>query len=174
MGIFEDMSETRVDTVVYKDDGRYPNNALCPLLIYKQAVPADPAAIENLFSGNDWPAAWRNGIYPHPHYHSTAHEVLGVYSGQATVQFGGSKGSAHKVAAGDVVLIPAGVAHKCLDSTQDFGLVGAYPRGQKVDMNYGKDGERPGADRNIRDLPRPLSDPVQGQDGAVSRHWPES
>ncbi len=57
------------------------------------AVPADPQAIESLFDTNDWPSAWRKGVYPYHHCHSTAHETLGVYSGSATIQFGGPQGA---------------------------------------------------------------------------------
>ena len=156
-----------------KDDGRFPNNESCPLLLYLQAVSRDPVTIEELFTRNSWPVAWRNGVFSFHHYHSTAHEVLGVYSGNATVQFGGDQGAVEEIRAGDVVVIPAGVAHKSLVSTGDFAAVGAYPLGQNPDMCYGKEGERPQSEKNIAVVPRPESDPVQGQKGAVPRIWPE-
>lgn len=43
-------------------------------------------------------------------------------------------------------MIPAGVAHKNLGSTADFGVAGAYPEGQDWDINYGWPGGRPHAD----------------------------
>ena len=65
-----------------------PNNKL-PLLIYQGAVklvPRDSAPVfEELFAANHWTGGWRDGIYTYHHYHSTTHEVLGVYSGSATV-----------------------------------------------------------------------------------------
>ncbi len=73
---------------------------------------------------------WRNGIYGFHHYHSTAHEVLGVYAGWTDVQFGGQAGIGVRLEKNDVVLIPAGVAHKNLAQSTGFGIVGAYPRGQ--------------------------------------------
>ena len=77
-----------------KDDGIFPNNENLPLLLYTSAVTlpeTDPAtAFEALFSMNRWEGSWRNGIYGFHHYHSTAHEVLGIYRGQAQVQFGGN------------------------------------------------------------------------------------
>lgn len=75
-----------------KDDGAFPNSGL-PLLLYRKAVrvpehnPA--AALEELFAADGWEGSWRDGIYPHHHCHSTAHEVLGVYRGSARVQLGG-------------------------------------------------------------------------------------
>lgn len=71
-----------------------PNSPL-PLLIYRGVVAAenaDPAAaFERLFAGNGWVGAWRNGIYGFPHYHTTAHEVLGIARGWAQVRFGGER-----------------------------------------------------------------------------------
>ena len=67
-----------------EDDGVFPNGRL-PLALYGLAVKLaghDPAAIlEQLFAENGWHGSWRNGIYPYHHYHSTAHEVLGIYRG---------------------------------------------------------------------------------------------
>src|ERR1700742_335648 len=95
-------------TFTFADDGVIPNSRL-PLLIYRAAVPADPAAIEDLFARNHWPPAWRNGVHPFHHFHSTAHEALGVARGEARVLFGGPSGQVLTVQAGDVVVIPAGV-----------------------------------------------------------------
>ena len=75
------------------DDGTFPNSRL-PLLVYPAVLnptDADPAAtFEQRFEANGWPGAWRNGIFGFHHYHSTAHEVLGICRGRARVQFGGN------------------------------------------------------------------------------------
>lgn len=162
--------ETEVRSIVLKDDGTFPNNPR-PLLLYLQAVPPDPAGIERLFNVNEWPCAWRNGVYSYHHYHSTAHEALGAYSGSATIRFGGPGGTTATIRAGDVAVIPAGVAHRCLESSSDFRIVGAYPRGQRWDMCYGEAGERPKVDHNISAVPDPQTDPVQGSGGALPRLW---
>lgn len=158
-----------------KDDRIFPNNATLPIVVYPGALdlPAqDPAsAFESLFSANDWRGSWRNGIYSFQHYHSTAHEVLGVFSGTAKVQLGGENGIIQTVAAGDVVVIPAGVAHKNLVDSPDFGVVGAYPAGQHPDLCRGRAGERPEADQNIRRVPLPQKDPVYGRNGPLKIHW---
>ncbi len=157
------------------DDGTFPNNERLCLLVYKSALrlpeEAPAAAIESLFAAHGWGGSWRNGVYSFHHYHSTAHEVLGVYSGTAEVQFGGPNGVVLKVARGDVVIIPAGIAHKNVGSSADFRVVGAYPRGQRPDMNEGREGERPSADERIARVKRPEADPVYGKGGPLKEHW---
>jgi uncharacterized protein YjlB len=103
--------------------------------------------------------------------HCKAHEVLGVYRGSAKVQLGGQKGLVVDIHAGDVIIMPAGFAHKNLSPSADFGVVGAYPEGQDWDMNYGKPGERPGADRNIERVALPKQDPIYGAGGPLLEKW---
>ena len=159
----------------FEDDGTFPNNAL-PLLVYRQALSADTedlaTAFERRFAANDWKGSWRNGVYRFPHYHSTTHEVLAIYRGTATLQLGGSKsGATVKVRAGDVIVIPAGVAHQNLEASDDFGVVGAYPGGRRWDLLRGLPGERPKADRSIANVPLPDNDPLYGTDGPLRRIW---
>ncbi len=167
-----------VGYIILGGDGRFPNNHLCPLLVYPDAVrlSGGPSAVpvEELFHRHKWGSSWRNGVFSYHHYHSTAHEALGVYSGSAAVQLGGEHGIVCNVNAGDVVVIPAGVAHKKLKSSGDFRVVGAYPVGQSPDMCYGKEEERPGADENIARVPRPEADPVFGGSGPLQSLWMES
>ena len=158
-----------------EDDGAIPNNAELPLLIYRQAVALpedDPAAVfEALFTANGWPAAWRNGVHPFHHFHSTAHEVLGVFSGRATACFGGECGVRMTVSAGDVIIIPAGVGHKGIEATSDLGIVGAYPAGTGPDLCRGLSGERPACLEAIARVAVPQSDPVYGAGGPLREHW---
>jgi uncharacterized protein YjlB len=169
------MAELQILPHVLKDDGVFPNNATLPLLVYQHAIELpgrDPAAgFEDLFTAHHWSGSWRNGVYSFHHYHSIAHEVLGVYSGTARVQLGGEQGVVITANPGDVILIPAGVAHKNLGASHDFGIVGAYPVGQRPDMCYGKSGERPEADNRIAQVALPQADPVYGSDGPMSEYW---
>lgn len=162
------------ETALFKDDGVIPNNRL-HLLLYRAVLPVDgddPATqVVQLFASNNWTNSWRNGIYPFHHYHSTSHEVLGVYRGSVTVRLGGEQGKDFNVGAGDVIVIPAGVGHKNLGSSEDFGVVGAYPDGRTWDLLTGKPGERPQADRNIASLPIPDNDPVYGEGGPLREIW---
>jgi uncharacterized protein YjlB len=164
-----------ISTPLIKANGLFPNNPKLPLVFYKGALilPADdPAgAIEELLEANGWGGTWRNGIYDYHHYHSTAHEVLLVYGGSATVQFGGEGRVVQNLDRGDVVILPAGVAHKNAESTGDFAVVGAYPKGQEWDMCYGKPGERPRTDNNIEGVPLPEADPVYGFAGPLVEAW---
>lgn len=168
----EDVKEP--DTAIFKDDGVIPNNRY-PLLLYRGVLKVggtDPAArVEEQFAANNWTNSWRNGIYPFHHYHSTSHEVLGIYRGSAKVRLGGEQGRDFTVRAGDVIVIPAGVGHKNLGPTDDFGVVGAYPDGRQWDLLTGKPGERPEADHNIAALPIPGNDPVYGSDGPLRKIW---
>jgi uncharacterized protein YjlB len=177
-------SDRRFDDVVrvphvvchmLEDDGTYPNNQTVPLVVYQGALTSPaynkPESFEELFATNRWGGSWRDGVYGFHHYHSTAHEVLGVYSGSARIQFGGPSGVVLSVGAGDAVVIPAGVAHKNLGGSADFRCVGAYPDGGRWDMNYGKPDERPRADENIARVPLPKADPVYGAQGPLVEHW---
>ena len=158
----------------FKDDGIFPNSPL-PLLVYRDAITTnakDPASIfEQRFAENDWTNSWRDGVYSFPHYHSTSHEVLGVYSGAAALRLGGNHGKNIDVHAGDIVVIPAGVAHQNVGASNDFGVVGAYPGGRQWDLLRGLPGERPKADHNIAALPMPENDPIYGVEGPLRRIW---
>jgi uncharacterized protein YjlB len=167
--------KTEIINRLLKENGNFPNNPFLPILIYKHAVELGehdgPEKIESAFSQNHWGSFWRNGIYDYHHYHSTAHEALGIYQGKATVQFGGPEGFVAEVEKGDVVLIPAGVAHKNLGESGGFKCVGAYPAGQEYDMKYGKQGERPEVDATIKQVPYPECDPVFGSAGGLIQFW---
>ena len=153
----------------------FPNNGSLELCILKQAFSPGTAnlveVIEHCFQKNGWPPAWRNGLYDMHHYHSTAHEVLGVYSGWVEACFGGSGGRVVTAAVGDVIVIPAGVSHKNMKQSTDFRVVGAYPEGQPWNMKYGLVGERPQVDEEIQQVALPQTDPVGGNDGFLMKIW---
>ena len=164
-----------VSTDILKDDGQFPNNEKLPLLVYKGALHLYPddqvEAIIELFKNNNWTNAWKDSVLHEHHYHSNTHEVLGIYCGQADLQIGGPEGVCVELFRGDVIIIPAGVAHKNLSSSRDFLCIGAYPDGLSYDMNYGKDGERPQVLENIKNVPVPNNDPVFGDEGPLLEHW---
>jgi uncharacterized protein YjlB len=157
----------------FDDDGTFPNSRF-PLLLYRSALPpegASPEAMEGLFSTCGWPPAWRSSVFTYHHYHSTAHEVLGVASGSARLMLGGPKGREFDVGAGDVIVIPAGVGHRRLSSSPGFLVVGGYPPGQDWDLLRGEPGERPTADQNIAAVPLPATDPVSGRSNPIADLW---
>lgn len=127
------------------ENGNYPNNLKLPILLYKNAFhfeELDPAAvIESVIKDNNWGGSWRNGIYDFQHYHSTAHEVLGVYGAWAEVQLGGYGNKIIRIEKDDVLILPTGTVHKRINSGDGFAVGGAYPANQRWDMNYGKESE---------------------------------
>jgi uncharacterized protein YjlB len=171
------MTKTRVKPETYRfmAGGGVPNNPRLPLLVYRGVLETegnDPAkSCERLFTRHHWPAAWRNGVYDYHHYHTTAHEVLGIVRGEARVRFGGPDGRTVQVRAGDVVVIPAGVAHKNEGASTDLLVVGAYPKGQDWDICPAKPDERDCASANIAEVPLPEADPVYGSDGPLIAAW---
>ena len=163
---------SRVESLVFADDGNFPNSVM-PVLLYRRALDGPVAAedFESLFARNSWPPRWTDSIFQYHHYHSTAHEVLGVASGHAQVALGGPNGQSVTLETGDVVVIPAGVAHKLESASDDFAAVGAYPPGQDWDILKGEERERTIALDNIAHVPLPRTDPVGGQDGPLVEVW---
>ena len=165
-------------TFLFKDDGSVPNNRALPALIYKRAIDVTASrnpesTIERQFAGNGWGhGQWRNGIYPFVHYHSMIHEALGIASGRARVQLGGRGGEVFELAAGDVVVLPAGTGHQKLSGSDDFVVIGAYPPDGTYNLCRGDNpAERTKALTNIPKVPLPSSDPVLGKDGPLPRLW---
>ena len=159
---------------LFEDDGRIPNNPELPLLVYQGALSVSdnlPSECEALFRENGWGSAWRDGVFSYHHYHSTAHEVLGIVRGTARLVFGGESGVTIEVEAGDVAVIPAGVGHCNSGSSDDFLVVGAYPWGQSWDLRTGEPGERPQVLENIRKVSLPGADPVFCDEGPLTKHW---
>ncbi|EMR69621.1 hypothetical protein MGN70_011311 [Eutypa lata] len=117
-------------------------NSPRPLLHYKDAlartrggVHCDPAEVWDMFHNNGWRVSWifRYGQTQLSHYHSEAHECMAVLSGTATIRFGVADteddldkntygdawedgGIELEAEAGDVFIIPAGLAHKTYDT----------------------------------------------------------
>lgn len=166
-------SRRRPRSELLSDSGDFPNSRW-PALVYEAVLGPDgdlASGFEALFASHGWTGAWRNGLYRQHHFHSTAHEALGVYRGSVSVRLGGPTGPLIALRAGDVAIIPAGVAHKNEAQSSDFAVVGAYPSGTSPDMQYGKPGERPRVDQNIARVTRPACDPVDGVNGALLALW---
>jgi uncharacterized protein YjlB len=162
---------TEPDAFLFDDDGSIPNSRL-PLLVYRSAAPADPAAIEKTFAANRWPPAWRSSVHPYHHFHGNTHEALGVASGEATVLFGGPGGRELHIGAGDVVIIPAGVGHCNQAQSPDLLIVGAYPdNAPRPDLYHADPAEHDAVARKVAAVPAPPADPVTGGDGPLRRLW---
>ncbi len=172
------MDPASVRAYQFPDDGVIPNHPVLPLLVLSEALPASASPdalarrIEAAYAENGWQGSWRWGVYPFAHYHSTAHEVLTCFRGWARLQLGGRSGVQISVSPGDVVLIPAGVGHQNLESSEDFQVCGAYPPKQEADLIRADEADRHAAARQrIRDVPLPTTDPLFGRDGPLLAAW---
>lgn len=167
--------EPEVEIHYFDADGDIPNNPALPLLIYKDVLDLDgvdaaSTCIER-FAVHGWHGAWQNGIFPYPHFHSTAHETLGICRGQANVRLGGKHGLVMTVKAGDALVLPAGTGHQNLGSSADLLVVGAYPDGMDWDLCRENPGGQQNERANIKALPLPKSDPLFGREGPLIHLW---
>lgn len=99
--------------------------------------------------------------------------MLGVASGAARVRFGGDGGPELELAAGDVVVIPAGVAHMLLEERERLLVVGAYAGGRHWDIVRANPKTLPAAQERIAQVPLPEADPVAGGSGTLLTLWAE-
>jgi len=108
-------------------------------------------------------------MYSETHFHSTTHEVLVIASGKARCCFGGEENPGRlepMLEAGDVVIVPAGVAHRLLEEFEGFLMVGSYPVGKEWDMCYGREDEKEKV-KSIKDLAWFERDPIYGDTGPL-------
>jgi uncharacterized protein YjlB len=153
------------------DAGAIPNSALPVLVVHGVDGLETTGACAERFARNGWLGSWVNGIYAFQHFHSTAHEVLGIVAGGASVQLGGPDGPVFEVAAGDVLVLPAGTGHCNLGQTPDLTVVGAYPDGMWCDLRRGDPAERAEVLANIAAVPLPRTDPLLGAGGPLIEAW---
>lgn len=151
-----------------------PNNPKLPVLHYHGVLDASDIerrvdVMEATFTRNGWPPQWRNGVYRYHHYHTSAHEVLGIAAGSIRLMLGGPGGREVRAHTGDVVVLPAGTGHCCIEASSDCVVIGAYPLRQWANTCL----KAPNATmaHEILYLPFPPSDPVAGPGGALTRLW---
>jgi uncharacterized protein YjlB len=176
------MSKERVNenphliSFIRRKNKNFPNSTL-PVTIYRSALNLPKqknkasTIIQSVFLRNGWSNSWRNGIYNFHHYHSNVHECMGISMGKVKVIIGGPYGKAVELQQGDVIILPAGVGHKCIRASKDFLCVGAYPQGKDYDINYGTASELRKCMPNIKAVPLPLKDPVYGKQGFLKSIW---
>ncbi|HEY8564973.1 MAG TPA: cupin domain-containing protein [Beijerinckiaceae bacterium] len=162
------------EVYVFSDDNRIPNNTL-PLVVRRGAITPDsndpPSAFERVFEKNGWTNTWRDGIFDYHHYHSNAHEVLGIVSGTATVMFGGEGGETIPLTPGDVVVIPAGVGHALINDSGELAVVGAYAGGVEPDIIRDDPPAIVAARKRVAAVPLPDTDPIDGANGPLAKLW---
>ena len=160
----------RLETISFEPSDWGPNNPRLPVLLYS-GVFTDGERIDfkTRFAANGWTDIWTNGVFDYQHYHSGAHEVLGIASGSATLLIGGPGGRTLEVAARDCLVLPAGTGHQNLGCTADFQVIGAYPKGQHADIQTAAASSEMLS--KISSVPLPDTDPVQGASGFLIDKW---
>lgn len=154
------------ETLHFEPQDGFPNSPL-PVLIYRQVLAGTgeelATAFESLFEAHRWRPQWRYGLLDFDHFHSTAHEALGIFCGHARIRLGGPGGDEFDVAAGDVLVLPAGTGHASLQSSRDFQMVGAYPPGQQWEIEQGDPDRLAEAQTRVAQVAMPDDDPVGGE-----------
>jgi uncharacterized protein YjlB len=157
----------RVRRIYFGKAADVPNSVL-PVLLYRSVLPLQAADKANVFRKRfkkaGWTGLWTATIYDYTHFHSNAHEVLGVAEGKVTLRLGGDKGLIFRLKAGDMLVLPAGVGHRRVGGDNGLKVIGAYPRGQS---HY--DMKRRG--RAIPTVALPSADPYYGTDGPLLEAW---
>jgi uncharacterized protein YjlB len=175
-------SSAHVQTFRLESSDRFPNGASgLPVVLYRPFAPPafdaagalDPAAVEALVAAHGFAPGWRFPMYDFAHFHSTTHELLVPFRGRATLELGDAGAGATQldVRAGDVLLLPAGTAHRAARTADAFCMVGSYPAGAaRWDMCRGGGS---GAEARIRALGKGgvAEDPVYGGRGVVGEAW---
>ncbi len=153
----------RVRKIYFAKAADVPNSTL-PVSVLPPHTAGKASAFRARFKGAGWTGIWTDTIYDYTHFHSNAHEVLGIAGGNVTLRLGGEEGSLFRMRAGDMLVIPAGVGHQRVGGDDGVKVVGAYPRGQShYDMK-----------RQGRAIPRvalPSADPFYGTDGPLIKAW---
>lgn len=154
-----------IESFLLAQNGWVPNNARLPIVIYRSVLTSDgddlAERFEAMFADQGWPPDWRDGVFDYHHYHSTAHETLGVFVGTAMLELGGPSGRRVEIAVGDALMLPAGTGHRCVNASENFQVVGAYPAGMSWDIC--REAPDDAARARIAGLPDPRRDPVTGE-----------
>ena len=82
---------------------------------------------------------------------------------------GGEGGHELMLKAGDVAVLPAGTGHCRLAASEDFLVVGAYPKGETWDIC--RSAPDAATQERMQKVRFPNSDPVSGPGGPLTRHW---
>ena len=166
------LDRAQIETRLY-GPGAVPNNPRLPVMLARGALsgPTHDRAIHALYRANGWGGAWTWTVFDYHHYHPNAHEALAVASGEAVLMLGGPEGEEVPVAAGDLLVLPAGTGHRRLSASADFAVCGGYPPGQEDYETLRADEPAEDAATRIAAVGLPETDPFWGRDGPLIRLW---
>ena len=158
---------TRLRKIYFEKAPDVPNSKL-PVLLYRSVLPLHGAGKAKTFREHfkraGWTGIWTDTIFDYTHFHSNAHEALGIAEGKVTLRLGGDVGRLLRLKAGDMLVLPAGVGHRRVGGDDGLTVIGAYPHGQShYDMK-----------RQGQAIPRvalPSTDPFYGTDGPLMEAW---
>ncbi|OHE98471.1 hypothetical protein CORC01_06262 [Colletotrichum orchidophilum] len=155
----------------------------------KRFVPYDVLPFQLTLSARERGKKGTWGHIPIRHFHPNSHECYGIFSGNSTLLIGKineGTGQEISVSTGDVIVLPAGTAHSCLESSEDYRYIGVYPKVSSVQLLaytihtiqgcprwVNEMGKKPAGTFGsvIRDVGMPEQDPVYGTDGPLMRLW---
>jgi len=144
-----------------------PNSPL-PVVLIRSALTPNVSAkgrrFREAFRRRGWTGIWADTVYDYTHFHSNAHEVLGIAKGKVTVFWEAPKaddsGSRLAICSG---FLPAWDIAGFGEAT-GLKVIGAYPPGQSHFTMK----------RKGRAVPRvrlPDTDPFYGPAGPLTRCW---
>ncbi|EOD50968.1 putative cupin domain protein [Neofusicoccum parvum UCRNP2] len=181
------------ETFWVKPTPHVPNSAL-PVVVYRKALSdTSPENILSAIERNGWLKGGQWKTYKVAHFHSNTHECYGIIRGNTTYLLGKSpedadiddegnpNGTKFFAEAGDVFVLPAGVAHCSVKSDGDYEFIGLYPGGPLVDgerfnLNYARDGAEKTRElaKKSAAVPVPDKDPLYGLGGPLPKLWKEA
>ncbi|WQF88074.1 Putative uncharacterized protein YjlB [Colletotrichum destructivum] len=168
-----------------------PNNFL-PVLVYRGVLPEphNEETTSTYLQRYGWVKKGTWGTITTKHFHPNTHECYGIFQGDSELVFGEGGGDTSGtgarcfVRAGDVVVVPAGVAHASVtqerkleeggDGGERYRYIGVYPEGAPKWRNeYGK---KPLVDNRelaeeVSYVPVPDKDPISGLGGPLVQIW---
>lgn len=166
-----------VEPIFLDENEPFPNNPL-PVLYYENVLESvfgedfSGDDVLELFKNNGFVNGWTGGILDRHHFHSNAHEALACSAGELRVQLGGPQGRMFTIRKGDVLLLPAGTAHKKLEATEEHEIIGAYPlNDSEYDMQYGDADNYEAIKESIANVAMPHTDPVTGSPSHIEEYW---
>lgn len=177
-----------------KPTAHCPNNVL-PVLVYRDVLPRphNEVTTSEALEKYGWEKRGTFGTINIKHFHPNTHECYGVFQGSSELVFGAggaddpAAGVTCRVYPGDVIVVPAGVAHASVptvgkpkvkwDLDEDelhYKYIGVYPRDGPIwKVEYGKE-EVPQNDPLIEEIALvdiPADDPISGPDGPLCQIW---